>query len=89
MIEFIKKNYGKLGMGFALAMLVVNYLQQKELSKLRSEIKTSQNTNLDSLQAELFIQQTNVGRYETALGLLSEEDSIAAKKFEDKLSETE
>ena len=89
MIEFIKKNYGKLGMGFALAMLIVNYLQQKELSKLRSEIKTYQNTNLDSLQAELFIQQTNVGRYETALGLLSEEDSVASKKFEDKLSETE
>jgi hypothetical protein len=76
-------------MGFALAMLVVNYLQQKELAKLRSEIKTSQNTNLDSLQTELFTQQTNVGRYETALGLLSEEDSVAAKKFEDKLSETE
>jgi len=89
MIEFIKKNYGKLGMGFALTMLVVNYLQQKELAKLRSEIKTYQNTNLDSLQAELFINQSNVGRYETALGLLSEEDSVAAKKFEDKLSETE
>ena len=89
MIEFIKKNYGKLGMGFALAMLVVNYLQQKELAKLRSEIKTYQNTNLDSLQTELFINQSNVGRYETALGLLREEDSVAAQKFEDKLSETE
>jgi hypothetical protein len=76
-------------MGFALAMLVVNYLQQKELAKLRSEIKSYQNTNIDSLQTELFINQSNVGRYETALGLLSEEDSIAAKKFEDKLSETE
>lgn len=35
MIEFIKKNYSKLGIGLALSMLVVNYFQQRELAELR------------------------------------------------------
>ena len=35
MIEFIKKNYSKLGMGLALTMLVINYYQQRELAELR------------------------------------------------------
>ena len=39
MIEFIKKHYGKIGMSFALVMLVINYFQRQELAELR--IKTS------------------------------------------------
>jgi hypothetical protein len=35
MIEFIKKNYSKLGIGLALTMLVINYYQQRELAELR------------------------------------------------------
>jgi hypothetical protein len=35
MIEFIKKNYSKLGMALALSMLVINYYQQRELAELR------------------------------------------------------
>jgi hypothetical protein len=35
MIEFLKKNYSKLGMGLALTMLVINYFQQRELTELR------------------------------------------------------
>jgi hypothetical protein len=35
MIEFIKKNYSKLGMVLALTMLVINYYQQRELAELR------------------------------------------------------
>ena len=35
MIEFIKKNYSKLGMGLALTMLVINYYQRRELAELR------------------------------------------------------
>ena len=89
MIEFFKK-YGKdVTMVGALTLMVICYYQRQDLARLRSEIKSYQNTNIDSLQTELFINQSNVGRYETALGLLSEEDSVAAKKFEDKLSETE
>jgi hypothetical protein len=36
---------------------------------------------VDSLQTELFIEKTNVGRYEMALELLKEKDSTAATKF--------
>lgn len=40
----------------------------------------------DSLNNELFIQSTNVVRYEIALERLREEDSSLAKIFENKLS---
>ena len=74
----------------AVAVLVVCYFQQKELSKLRAEQKIEvvvggdiQKANLiDSLQNELFVQGTIVTRYETALELLKEEDKKAADKFE-------
>jgi hypothetical protein len=36
---------------------------------------------LDSLNNELFIKQTEAGRYEVALELFKEEDSVAADKF--------
>ena len=74
----------------AVAVLVVSYFQQKELSKLRAEQKIEvvvggdiEKANLiDSLQNELFVQGTIVTRYETALELLKEEDKKAADKFE-------
>lgn len=37
---------------------------------------------IDSLRSELFVEQTRVGRYEIALEMLREEDSVAANKFE-------
>ena len=95
MIEFIKKNYSKLGMGLALSMLVINYFQQRELSKLRAEQKinlvstTPVNKTIDSLQNVIdSVSQQNlplqmeIGRYEVALELLKEEDKKAADKFE-------
>ena len=51
-------------------------------------VKTEHNQELqlrkqvDSLQTELFIKQTQVGRYEIALELFREEDSVAADHFE-------
>ena len=90
MKEFIQK-YQKAIVGTgAVAVLVVCYFQQKELSKLRSEQKIEvvmggdiQKANtIDSLQSELFVQETIVTRYETALELLKEEDKKAADKFE-------
>jgi hypothetical protein len=90
MKEFIQK-YQKaiIGTG-AVAVLVVCYFQQKELSKLRAEQKIEvvvggdiQKANtIDSLESELFVQQTIVTRYEVALELLREEDKKAAEKFE-------
>jgi hypothetical protein len=70
----------------ALILLLTTIYEQNNVI---NEYKAKASVNIDSLQNELFINQSNVGRYETALGLLSEEDSVAAKKFEDKLSETE
>ena len=90
MKEFIAK-YQKAIVGTgAVAVLVVCYFQQKELSKLRAEQKIEvvvggdiQKANtIDSLQSELFVQETIVTRYETALELLKEEDKKAADKFE-------
>ena len=90
MKEFISK-YQKAIVGTgAVAVLVVCYFQQKELSKLRAEQKIEvvvggdiQKANtIDSLQSELFVQETIVTRYETALELLKEEDKKAADKFE-------
>ncbi len=74
----------------AIAVLVVCYFQQKELARLRAEPKIEVYTGgdiqkantIDSLESELFIQQTIVTRYETALELLKEEDKKAGDKFE-------
>ena len=90
MKEFIAK-YQKAIVGTgAVAVLIVCYLQQKELSKLRAEQKIEvvvggdieKANTIDSLQNELFVQGTIVTRYETALELLKEEDKKAADKFE-------
>ena len=90
MKEFIAK-YQKAIVGTgAVSVLLICYLQQKELSKLRAQQKVEvvvggdiQKANtIDSLQSELFVQQTIVTRYETALELLKEEDKKAGDKFE-------
>jgi hypothetical protein len=90
MKEFISK-YQKAIVGTgAVAVLVICYLQQKELSKLRAEHKMEvvvggdiQKAQLiDSLQSELFVAQTVSARYEIALELLKEENPKAAEAYE-------
>jgi len=90
MKEFITK-YQKAIVGTgAVSVLLICFLQQKELAKLRAEQKMEvvvggdiEKANIiDSLHSELFVQQTIVTRYETALELLKEEDKKAADKFE-------
>jgi hypothetical protein len=72
MKEFIQK-YQKAIVGTgAVSVLLICYLQQKELSKLRSEkasISYSKSVDslqvaIDSLQTETFLLQTQNGRYE-------------------------
>ena len=96
MIDFIKKNYSKIGMSFALIMLVICWFQQKELKELRSkpdvvvggDIQKGQ--VIDSLQSELFNANNTIGRYELTLEHLKEVNPKAAKQFDDYLShETE
>jgi hypothetical protein len=97
MKEFIQK-YQKaiIGTG-AVAVLVVCYFQQKELSKLRAEqkievivggdIQTAQTIDslenvIDSIRAETLPLQVENGRYYMALELLREEDEKAADLFQ-------
>ncbi len=87
MKEFIAK-YQKAIVGTgAVAVLVICYFQQKELAKLRSEQKIEVlgggDIQKQELQDSLFILQNNLGRYEMALEILKEEDSLSAQKFED------
>ena len=90
MKEFISK-YQKAIVGTgAVAVLLICYLQQKELAKLRAQNKIEvvvggdiQKAQLiDSLQSELFVTQTMVGRYEVALELFREKNKKGADEFE-------
>lgn len=83
MKEWISK-YQKIIVGTgAIAVLVLCYFQQKELSKLRIQQVDFKSINtIDSLKSELFVQQTIVTRYEVALELLKKNDKKAADKFE-------
>ena len=96
MLQFIKKNYGKIGMSFSLIMLVICWYQQKELNELRTKPDVVVGGDIqkaeviDSLQSEVFVQKTIVGRYELTLEHLKEVNPKAAKQLEDYLNhETE
>ena len=91
MKEFITK-YQKAIVGTgAVAVLVVCYFQQKELTKLRAEQKIEvvvggdiEKANLiDSLHDELFQAKVQNGRYELSLEHLYEVNPSAAKEFDD------
>lgn len=40
MVEFFKKNQKNITMGAAIVLLLICYFQQKELAKLRKEVHT-------------------------------------------------
>jgi hypothetical protein len=61
-----------------VALISVVFMQDREIKKL----KASTAVNADSIQAELFILQTQVGKYEMAAELLKEEDSVAGNKLQ-------
>ena len=91
MKEFIQK-YQKAIVGTgAVSVLLICYLQQKELTKLRSEVsKITTSTTIDSLTTENFILKTQNGRYELSLEHLYEVNPKAAKQFDEYLqNETE
>lgn len=81
----------------AVSVLLICYLQQKELTKLRAEHKMEvvvggdiqkaqaidSLTNMaDSLRSEIFVSEVQLGRYEVATELLREKDKKAAELFE-------
>jgi len=97
MKDFIAK-YQKVIVGIgSISVLLICYLQQKELSKLRAERKLeivvggdihkaqtidSLQNIVDSIRAETLPLQIQLGRYEVATELLKEQDKKAADKFE-------
>jgi hypothetical protein len=94
MKEFISK-YQKAIVGTgAVSVLLICYLQQKELSKLRAEqrievlvsgdiVKDSLINLTDSLHDELFNAKAENGRYELSLEHLYEVNPKAGKQFSD------
>jgi dihydroxyacetone kinase-like predicted kinase len=97
MKEFIQKYQKAITGTGAIAVLVVCYFQQKELSKLRAEQKIevvvggdiqkaktvdSLMNVIDSIRAENLPLQVENGRYYMALELLREEDKKAADLFQ-------
>ena len=94
MKEFISK-YQKAIVGTgAVSVLLICYLQQKELSKLRAEqrievlvggdiVKDSLINLTDSLNDELFNAKVEAGRYELSLEHLYEVNPKAGKQFSD------
>ena len=74
----------------AVSVLLICFLQQRELSKLRAEQRMEvivsgdieKAHTIDSLQSELFVQQTIVGRYEVALELFKEANPKGADQFQ-------
>lgn len=90
MKEFIQQ-YQKTIVGIgALSVLVLSYFQNQEIKRLREEklptnyIRAIQSLEAerDSLNGELFIEQTNIGRYEVALDMLKESNPKAAEEYE-------
>jgi hypothetical protein len=68
-----------------LVLFYIIYDQHKQINAYKSN---NLNKIIDSLQTELFHVQSEVGRYEITLELLSQEDTIAAEKF-DRIYQTE
>jgi hypothetical protein len=64
--------------GALILLLTTIYEQNNVINKY----KVKANINIDSLQSELFQTQSQLGRYEVALEMLKEEDSVAADHFE-------
>lgn len=105
MKEFIAK-YQKAIVGTgAVAVLLICYFQQKELARLRAEPKIevftggdiekgkiidSLQNRIDSLEAEIFPIQIELGRHEVAYQIFLERNPKAAKQYGDIISnETE
>ena len=67
--------------GTLIALLTTTYFQNERINQFNVEFKTLQSTS-DSLHDELSQTQSQAGKYEVALELFKEEDSVAANHFE-------
>jgi len=94
MIKWLIANQKQVASGAALFLLVICYLQQKQMAKLRQEVKIeviqggdiAKSQMIDSLHDELFIKSVELGRYDLTLDYLHDINPIAAKQFDDYFS---
>jgi len=85
MKEWISK-YQKAIVGTgAVSVLLICFLQQKELTKLRTEVEVVK-AEADSIRSEDFIKHTIIGRYEITMEHLKEVNPKAAKQAEEWMS---
>ena len=66
--------------GILSGFAITSYILTPATTSVRQSIDLQK--QVDSLQTELFIKQTELGRYEVALELFKEEDSVGADHFE-------
>jgi hypothetical protein len=91
MIKWLIANQKQVASGAALFLLVICYLQQKQMAKLRQEVKIevtqggdiAKSQMIDSLYGELFIKSAELGRYDLTLDHLRDINPTAAKQFDD------
>ena len=69
-----------IALGLILGFALATYILKPVVASTKYSIELSK--QVDSLQTELFIKQTELGRYEMALELFKEEDSVGADHFE-------
>ncbi len=104
MIKVINKYMHVFTIVGAISVLIICYLQQKELIKLRKDnfehiqggdISKAQTIDslqhlVDSLSMELFPKEIELGRYEVAFQIFSERNPKAAEQYAEIISsETE
>ena len=98
MIKWLIANQKQVASGAALFLLVICYLQQKQLATLRQQPKIeviqggdiAKAQLIDSLHDELFNANNTIGRYELTLEHMKEVNPKAAKQFDDYMAhETE
>ena len=66
--------------GILAGFAITSYMLTPATASVRQSIELQK--QVDSLQTELFIKQTELGRYEVALEIFKEEDSVGADHFE-------
>ena len=96
LIKWLIANQKQVASGAALFLLVICYLQQKQMAKLRQEVKIKTNTTqtidslqkrCDSLYDELFPTQIELGRYQVAYEIFMERNPKAAQQYGTIISE--
>ena len=96
LIKWLVANQKQVASGAALFLLVICYMQQKQMTKLRQEvsINTKSIQTIDSLQHladslydENFPCQIELGRYQVAYQIFLERDPQGAKIYGDIISD--